>query len=156
MTSKRGFYLLFWRKSLLYLSVCFTLNLTERHRERLNSGHSRTNQGLCSMNTLGITEGHVAMAMRQRGRPISALLQSVWSQQRGRRSRTEETSFLSNTRIFFSMYIKFCRSYAEDKKDEAGENLSSKLSVELGAKKSRQKQLLQESWRFLLCSLTCV
>ncbi|XP_030605533.1 C-type lectin domain family 4 member E isoform X2 [Archocentrus centrarchus] len=37
------------------------------------------------------------------------------------------------------MYIKFCRSYAEDKKDEAGENLSSKLSVELGAKKDKEQ-----------------
>lgn len=37
------------------------------------------------------------------------------------------------------MYIKFCRSYGEDKKDEAGENLSpeSKLSVELEEGKGR-------------------
>lgn len=37
------------------------------------------------------------------------------------------------------MYIKFCRSYGEEKKDEAGENLSpeSKLSVELEEDKGK-------------------
>ena len=37
------------------------------------------------------------------------------------------------------MYIKFCRSYGEDKKEEDGENLSpmSKLSVELEGEKGR-------------------
>uniref|UniRef100_A0AAX7UM54 C-type lectin domain-containing protein n=1 Tax=Astatotilapia calliptera TaxID=8154 RepID=A0AAX7UM54_ASTCA len=89
------------------------------------------------MNNLGIYEGQVAMVMRQRGRPITALLQPVLSQQR-RRSTTEQTSFLSNTRTFFSMYIKFCRSYGEDKKDEADENLQPKLSVELEGKKGKE------------------
>lgn len=107
------------------------------------------------MNNLGIYEGQVAMVMRQRGRPITALLQPVLSQQR-RRSTTEQTSFLSNTRTFFSMYIKFCRSYGEDKKDEADENLQPKLSVELEGKKGRKLQLLQASWRSLLCSLTFI
>lgn len=36
------------------------------------------------------------------------------------------------------MYIKFCRAYAEEKKDEASENLSSKLSVELEEEKGKQ------------------
>lgn len=36
------------------------------------------------------------------------------------------------------MYIKFCRSYGEDKKDEADENLQPKLSVELEGKKGRK------------------
>lgn len=38
------------------------------------------------------------------------------------------------------MYIKFCRSYGEDKKDEAKENLSSEsaLSVELQGEKGKQ------------------
>ncbi|GAA6220542.1 early activation antigen CD69-like isoform X3 [Lates japonicus] len=38
------------------------------------------------------------------------------------------------------MYIKFCRSYGEDKKDEAKENLSSKLSVELEGEKAKQTE----------------
>lgn len=54
------------------------------------------------------------------------------------------------------MYIKFCRSYGEDKKDEADENLQPKLSVELEGKKGRKLQLLQASWRSLLCSLTFI
>ena len=39
------------------------------------------------------------------------------------------------------MYIKFCRSYGEDKKDEASENLSpgSKLSVKLEGGKGMTK-----------------
>ncbi|XP_039973558.1 early activation antigen CD69 isoform X2 [Xiphias gladius] len=36
------------------------------------------------------------------------------------------------------MYIKLCRIYGEDKKDEAKENLSSKLSVELEGEKGKQ------------------
>lgn len=44
-------------------------------------------------------------------------------------------------RTIFSMYIKFCRSYGEDKKDEASENLSpgSKLSVKLEGGKGMTK-----------------
>ncbi|KAM7383318.1 hypothetical protein PAMP_002981 [Pampus punctatissimus] len=40
------------------------------------------------------------------------------------------------------MYIKFCRNYGADKKDEGGENLSpeSKLSVELEREKGNQTQ----------------
>ncbi|XP_041845144.1 early activation antigen CD69 isoform X2 [Melanotaenia boesemani] len=38
------------------------------------------------------------------------------------------------------MYIKFCRSYVEDKKDEASENLESKLSVELEGEKGKQTE----------------
>lgn len=41
------------------------------------------------------------------------------------------------------MYIKFCRSYGGDKKDEASANLSpeSKLSVELEGGKGRPERL---------------
>ncbi|XP_071324372.1 early activation antigen CD69 isoform X2 [Trachinotus anak] len=38
------------------------------------------------------------------------------------------------------MYIKFCRGYGDDKKDEAKENLSSKLSVELEGEKGKQTE----------------
>ncbi|XP_068426381.1 C-type lectin domain family 4 member C isoform X2 [Clinocottus analis] len=38
------------------------------------------------------------------------------------------------------MYIKFCRSYGEDKKDEASKNLSPELSVELEGGKGKGKQ----------------
>ncbi|XP_019948672.2 early activation antigen CD69 isoform X2 [Paralichthys olivaceus] len=38
------------------------------------------------------------------------------------------------------MYIKFCRNYGEDKKDEAKENLSSKLSVELEGERGKQTE----------------
>ncbi|XP_026173335.1 early activation antigen CD69 isoform X3 [Mastacembelus armatus] len=38
------------------------------------------------------------------------------------------------------MYIRFCRIYGEDKKDEAKETLSSKLSVELEGEKGKQAE----------------
>ncbi|CAB1448925.1 unnamed protein product [Pleuronectes platessa] len=38
------------------------------------------------------------------------------------------------------MYIKFCRIYGGDKKDDAKENLSSQLSVELEGEKGKQTQ----------------
>lgn len=58
---------------------------------------------------------------------------------------------------FSSMYIKFCRSYGEDKKDEAKENLSSKLSVELEGEKGRpQLHFSKPSWWSVLLSLKCL
>jgi len=41
------------------------------------------------------------------------------------------------------MYIKFCRSYVEDKKDEVGEKLASNLSVELDGEKGSKRQFSQ-------------
>lgn len=49
---------------------------------------------------------------------------------------TQETSLLTQKH---SMYIKFCRWDAEDKKDE---NLSAKLSVELEEANGRRELLL--------------
>lgn len=47
-------------------------------------------------------------------------------------------------KTFSAMYIKFCRSYDRDKKDEARVNLSpgSKLSVELEGEKGRSEHFL--------------
>lgn len=53
------------------------------------------------------------------------------------------------------MYIKFCRSYGEDKKDEANANLSpeSKLSVEL--EKTGEKGRLEQLFFSIDCGLCC-
>ncbi|XP_068591992.1 type-2 ice-structuring protein isoform X2 [Cebidichthys violaceus] len=56
------------------------------------------------------------------------------------------------------MYIKFCRSYGEDKKDEASENLSpeSKLSVELDGGKGKQTEGNTRLYRAACLFLTIV
>ncbi|XP_073341467.1 C-type lectin domain family 4 member E isoform X2 [Pagrus major] len=54
------------------------------------------------------------------------------------------------------MYIKFCRSYGEDKKDEAGENLSpgSKLSVKLEGEKDKPAEGNTRLYRAMCIFLT--
>ncbi|XP_061573034.1 C-type lectin domain family 4 member E isoform X2 [Cololabis saira] len=56
------------------------------------------------------------------------------------------------------MYIKFFRTYVEDKKDEASENLSSKLSVELEGKKGKQDEGNTRLYRAacLFLSIVCL
>ncbi|XP_018538212.1 early activation antigen CD69 isoform X3 [Lates calcarifer] len=56
------------------------------------------------------------------------------------------------------MYIKFCRSYGEDKKDEAKENLSSKLSVELEGEKAKQTEANARLYRAgcILLTIMCL
>lgn len=54
------------------------------------------------------------------------------------------------------MYIKFCRIFGEGKKDEAGENLSSKLSVELQEEKGRIKLFVFQPWLSYVLSSWCV
>ncbi|XP_040900240.1 early activation antigen CD69 isoform X2 [Toxotes jaculatrix] len=54
------------------------------------------------------------------------------------------------------MYIKFCRSYGEDKKDETKENLSSKLSVELEGEKGKQTGGNAHLYRALCLFLTVI
>ncbi|KAM9723983.1 natural killer cells antigen CD94 isoform 2-T2 [Menidia menidia] len=56
------------------------------------------------------------------------------------------------------MYIKFCRSYVEDKRDEGGENLASKLSVELEGEKGNQSEGNARLYRAacLLLTVICV
>ncbi|KAM4580937.1 early activation antigen CD69 isoform 2-T2 [Odontesthes bonariensis] len=56
------------------------------------------------------------------------------------------------------MYIKFCRSYVEDKKDEDGEKLASKLSVELDGEKGKQNEGNERLYRAacLLLSVICL
>ncbi|XP_047454643.1 early activation antigen CD69 isoform X2 [Mugil cephalus] len=56
------------------------------------------------------------------------------------------------------MYIKFWRSYVEDKKDEVSENLSSKLSVKLEEEKGKQSEGNVRRYRAacLLLLVTCI
>ncbi|XP_041648611.1 early activation antigen CD69 isoform X2 [Cheilinus undulatus] len=56
------------------------------------------------------------------------------------------------------MYIKFCRSYGEDKKDEAKENLSSEsaLSVELQGEKGKQTDGNVRLYRIACALLTLI
>ncbi|XP_072250165.1 C-type lectin domain family 4 member E isoform X2 [Leuresthes tenuis] len=56
------------------------------------------------------------------------------------------------------MYIKFCRSYVEDKKDEVGEKLASDLSVELDGEKGKQTEGNERLYRAacLLLSVICL
>ncbi|KAM6936583.1 early activation antigen CD69 isoform 2-T2 [Lycodopsis pacificus] len=56
------------------------------------------------------------------------------------------------------MYIKFCRSYGEDKKDEVSENLSpeSKLSVELDGGKGKQTEGNTRVYRAACLFLTII